>query len=111
MTDPLFFGEDLGAGSNKLYGAHGGIQLQAVVAADIFSQRAEGIRQSIMELQSHYQDQIIQVTCSIGGAMFPKDARNLDQLIELADDMLDKAKQGGKNEVCIYAGEEEVKHT
>lgn len=34
MTDPLFFGEDLGAGSNKLYGAHGSIQLQAVVAAD-----------------------------------------------------------------------------
>jgi hypothetical protein len=34
MTDPLFFGEDLGAGSNKLYGTHGGIQLQAVVAAD-----------------------------------------------------------------------------
>jgi len=34
MSEPLFFGEDLGAGANKLYGAHGGIQLQAVVAAD-----------------------------------------------------------------------------
>ena len=34
MSEPLFFGEDLGAGSNKLYGTHGGIQLQAVVAAD-----------------------------------------------------------------------------
>ena len=34
MTEPLFFGEDLGTGSNKLYGSHGGIQLQAVVAAD-----------------------------------------------------------------------------
>ncbi|PKO01245.1 MAG: hypothetical protein CVU42_00100 [Chloroflexi bacterium HGW-Chloroflexi-4] len=34
MSEPLFFGEDLGAGSNKLYGDHGGIQLQAVVAAD-----------------------------------------------------------------------------
>ena len=34
MIDPLFFGEDLGAGSNKLYGAHGGIQIQAIVASD-----------------------------------------------------------------------------
>lgn len=34
MTDPLFFGEDLGDGSNKLYGAHSGIQLQAIVSAD-----------------------------------------------------------------------------
>ena len=34
MSEPLFFGEDLGAGANKLYGDHGGIQLQAVVAAD-----------------------------------------------------------------------------
>lgn len=34
MSEPLFFGEDLGADVNKLYGDHGGIQLQAVVAAD-----------------------------------------------------------------------------
>ena len=30
----IYFGEDLGAGANKLYGAHGGLQLQALVAAD-----------------------------------------------------------------------------
>jgi diguanylate cyclase (GGDEF)-like protein len=82
--------------------------LMNTIEADIFSQCAEGIRQSIMALESQYEDQIIQVTCSIGGAMFPKDARNLDQLIKLADDMLDKAKQSRKNEVRIYAGEEEV---
>ena len=34
MTEALFFGEDLGAGANKLYGPNGGLQLQAIVAAD-----------------------------------------------------------------------------
>jgi diguanylate cyclase (GGDEF)-like protein len=84
--------------------------LMNTIEADIFSQRAEGIRQSIMDLQTHYGDQIIQVTCSIGGAMFPKDARNLDSLIKLADDMLDLSRQGGKNQVRIYADEEDMQH-
>ena len=34
MSEPLFFGEDLGAGANKLCGAHDGTQLQAVIAVN-----------------------------------------------------------------------------
>lgn len=84
--------------------------LMNIIEAVIFSQRAEGIRQSIMDLQSHYKDQIIQGTCSIGGAMFPKDARNLDQLIKLADNMLNESKSSGQNQVRIYTGKEDSEH-
>ena len=28
MSEPIFFGEDLGAGANKLYGDHGGINFR-----------------------------------------------------------------------------------
>lgn len=43
-----------------------------------------------------------QLTISIGVAIFPIDANKESRLIEAADSALYKAKQAGRNKVCIY---------
>ena len=45
------------------------------------------------------------LTVSIGMAVFPSDAWTIEDLIEQADQMLYKAKQNGKNQVCIKTEE------
>ena len=45
------------------------------------------------------------VTLSIGVATFPADANNKDGLIEAADSALYRAKQSGRNRVCVFGGE------
>ncbi len=53
------------------------------------------------ELQSFvHQRNTIQVTLSGGLATYPEDVRNVEQLIEKADDRLYQAKENGRNQVC-----------
>ncbi|MGD9372384.1 MAG: GGDEF domain-containing protein, partial [Desulfobacterales bacterium] len=59
---------------------------------------AERIRQSIQE--HGFVDSDSTVTVSIGIALFPLDAKLMDELIEKADTSLYKAKRDGKNRVC-----------
>ena len=42
-----------------------------------------------------------QVTISIGVATFPSDATDRDGLIEAADSALYRAKQSGRNQLCL----------
>lgn len=42
------------------------------------------------------------ITCSIGSATYPKDARDYDGLFNIADKMLYLAKEKGKNRYVIY---------
>ena len=41
------------------------------------------------------------VTLSIGIACFPKDTKNMDELMKLADNALYRAKRGGKNRIVV----------
>ncbi len=43
------------------------------------------------------------ITVSIGIAMFPKDAQNAKELIHKADQALYRAKQEGRNRVCLFS--------
>ncbi len=43
------------------------------------------------------------VTISIGVAMFPKDAQNAKELIHKADQALYRAKEEGRNKVCMFS--------
>lgn len=52
------------------------------------------------------------MTISVGVAVFPEDARDPIQLVEMADSALYRAKRSGRNRVCAYrpAGATEVLH-
>lgn len=47
----------------------------------------------------------VHVTCSIGIAGYPKDGSNYDVLFKIADKMLYRAKENGKNRYIIYIPE------
>ncbi len=63
---------------------------------------AERIRARIENKKIRAYDEQIQITVSIGISCFPEDADNKEKLIELADQAMYKAKQNGRNRICVY---------
>lgn len=61
--------------------------------------RAEKIRMMIGSQTIRERDQLIGVTISIGGSVYPKDGNSDDKLISLAYLALYRAKQNGRNRV------------
>ncbi|MCM1091575.1 MAG: GGDEF domain-containing protein [Butyrivibrio sp.] len=49
--------------------------------------------------------EVPQVTCSIGVSTYPEDASSYDDLFKIADKMLYRAKQKGKNRYIVYSRE------
>jgi diguanylate cyclase len=49
------------------------------------------------------------ITISIGVAVFPKDAKNLVDLLRKSDEAVYRAKKEGRNRVCLPTGEERMK--
>jgi diguanylate cyclase (GGDEF)-like protein len=66
---------------------------------------AERIRQALETRSIRAYDEELSSTLSIGIAAFPVHGREMDTLIEKADDALYQAKQSGRNRVCVYAGQ------
>jgi diguanylate cyclase (GGDEF)-like protein len=64
----------------------------------------ERLRKSIMNsaFNDEYRKQEHNITISLGGAIYPYDARSVDRLIYCADMALLKAKSGGKNKSVMY---------
>lgn len=62
---------------------------------------AERIRKTIETTPVYAYDETIRATISIGVAVYPKDSALLDGLIGAADKALYKAKQKGRNQVCV----------
>ncbi|HRW77876.1 MAG TPA: diguanylate cyclase, partial [Candidatus Sabulitectum sp.] len=62
------------------------------------------IRSKVLEANStipHSEEQPRgAVTLSLGVAAYPVDSREKDELIELADQRMYRAKRAGKNQVC-----------
>ena len=50
-----------------------------------------------------YKDQFLQVDASIGTAIYPDDAQNLEELISLADQAMYAAKRAGRGHVVSHA--------
>jgi two-component system cell cycle response regulator len=63
-------------------------------------QLAERVREQLRDRQFDSELGKLKVTCSLGVAQFPEDAKNDKQLFELADKALYVAKQTGRNRVC-----------
>jgi len=63
---------------------------------------AERIRQAIQAKKIRVYDEDLEVTISAGLAVFPDDSKEAQPLIEKADQALYKAKESGRNRVCVY---------
>jgi diguanylate cyclase (GGDEF)-like protein len=63
-------------------------------------QLAERVREQLRERRFESELGKLHVTCSLGVAQFPDDAKTDKQLFELADKALYVAKQTGRNRVC-----------
>lgn len=62
---------------------------------------AERIRKTLEESLVTAYDESLKVTISIGIALFPKNAGALNALIDKADQALYRAKESGRNRVCL----------
>lgn len=86
-------------------GRYGGEELSIVLTeTDNLEARfvAERIRQIIEQRQFRIYDEDLKVTISIGIATFADDAKELLTIIEKADQALYRAKQEGRNRICVY---------
>lgn len=60
------------------------------------------LRQEIEKKHIRAYDEDLQITVSIGASLFPKDAKDTEDLINKADEALYHAKQTGRNRVCFW---------
>ncbi len=65
-------------------------------------QAAERIRSTVLGSKIKAFDESIKLTVSIGIANFSEDADNLKELIDRSDWALYRAKQTGRNRICLY---------
>ena len=64
----------------------------------------ERIRQALSDTSIQAYDELLRVTISIGVAGFPEDSSDLTGMVDKADQALYKAKEAGRNRVCIFGG-------
>jgi len=88
-----------------LVGRYGGEEFSIILSeTDKFGARftAERIRQAVEYKNIRVYDEVLRVTISIGVSIFPEDTLSPQMLIDKADQALYRAKQAGRNRVCIY---------
>jgi diguanylate cyclase (GGDEF)-like protein len=73
------------------------VLLPYATARDVF-ETAERIRLTMVQSENHLKQT---VTVSLGGAHFPSQASNADELFMLADQALYRAKKAGRNQTVI----------
>ncbi|MBX3470778.1 MAG: sigma 54-interacting transcriptional regulator [Planctomycetes bacterium] len=70
---------------------------------------AERIRTAVEAMRFEHEDEKIELTLTIGVAVFPRDAKDKDALICRVDEALYNARSRGSNTVFSFGGPEEVK--
>jgi diguanylate cyclase (GGDEF)-like protein len=67
---------------------------------------AERLRESVENIRFRIEGEAVPVTISVGVAeTIPKDFRNAERAIQMADEALYEAKDQGRNRVCCYSAE------
>jgi diguanylate cyclase (GGDEF)-like protein len=75
------------------------------VAADDAANQARQIAERTLQALAapiHWESQQLQIGCSIGGALWPQHDADLEQVMELADQALYRAKQTGRGRVMLH---------
>lgn len=88
-----------------LLGRYGGEEFSVILSEtnkEAASFAAERIRKAIEEKRIKVYDEELKVTVSIGVSTYPADAKDMKALIDKADTALYRAKQAGRNKVCLY---------
>lgn len=75
---------------------------QACVAAERVRRAVEQHRFTALHKRVNDVPDQFQITISIGIAVYPDDAKDPIQLVELADSALYRAKRNGRNQICGY---------
>jgi diguanylate cyclase (GGDEF)-like protein len=84
------------------YGGEEFLIILVDASLEIGCQRAEGLKEQIRNMQIHHRGQMLsRVTVSIGVAGFPEHGTTAQQIINLADKALYKAKADGRNRVIV----------
>lgn len=93
------------AGSRGLCGRIGGDEMFIIMEG---LNDNEGIRNVLRTIRNntkwlyHDDPRNIKITCSIGSATYPNDAKRYDELFKIADKVLYLAKEKGKDRYIIY---------
>lgn len=79
------------------------LMILQVAADDATNQARQVAERTIQALAApiHWENQPLQIGCSIGGALWPQDGSSLEQVVELADQALYRAKQTGRGRVTL----------
>jgi diguanylate cyclase (GGDEF)-like protein/PAS domain S-box-containing protein len=64
----------------------------------------------LTRLPHHIDQHELKITPSIGIAVYPADARDLDSLTRCADAAMYRAKQGGRNAFCFYTADIQARY-
>jgi len=91
--------------ATDLIARYGGEEF-AIIAMETSSEGAKIFAERIRTIVEKHLFDIgnmkINITVSIGIASFPRDAETMQDLIKKADDALYRAKNSGRNQVCVY---------
>lgn len=80
------------------------LMILQVATADAASQARQVAERTLQALAMpiHWENRHLQVGCSIGGALWPRDDAELEQVVALADQALYMAKQTGRGRVVLH---------
>lgn len=88
-----------------LLGRYGGEEFIIILSEtdkDLANQAAQRIRQAIEYKPIRAYDEELKITVSIGISTFPEDGQDVETLIDRSDAALYRAKETGRNRVCVY---------
>lgn len=88
------------------YGGEEFLVMSSQCTVEDLYKTAESIRQGIMnDIKVPYKDHYLDVTASLGGAVFPEHGQSMTDVLKAADDALYKAKENGRNQVALAGSE------
>ena len=96
-------------GDDNFVGRYGGEEFVAIVpnsppteTFDLAEEARRIVENQEFTVTTKEGEEKVKVTISGGSASYPSDARDLDDLIRKADQGLHRAKETGRNRICLY---------